>query len=93
MLRKSQLFTNRQSGNIEPQETFKLWKWERAESCLRHAVLAATLVNAGGINCHQTGNDTERAGGRDAREEQELCNAWVGRKVNSGVGEGTEEYF
>lgn len=91
MLRKNHLFTNRLSGNFEPQETFKLWKWERAESCLRHTVLAATLVNAGGINCHQSGNDTERAGGRDAREEQGLCNAWVGKKVTLVLGKDQKE--
>lgn len=55
--------------------------------------LAATLTNAGGINCHQTGNGTERAGGRVVKEERGLCKAYTGKKGHSGVGERPYENF
>lgn len=37
MIKKNQFFTDRQSGKFAPGETFRLLKWEQAESCFRQS--------------------------------------------------------
>lgn len=70
MLQTNQLFTDRQSGKFELRETFKLLKWERAESSFRQPAAFSHAWNTDGINCHQTGNGSERAGKWDAKRKK-----------------------
>lgn len=70
MLQKNQLFTERQSGKFELWETFKLLKWQQAESSFRQPAAFSHAWNTGGINCHQTGNGSERAQKWDAKRKK-----------------------
>lgn len=91
MLQKNQLFTDRQSGRFELRETFKLLKWEWAESSLRQPAAFSHAWNTDGINCHQTGNGSERAGMWDAKRKKGLHK--VGKKGHASVGERPGEIF